>query len=221
MLVNLYAATGVATTGGTWTYAGGLSPYPAAPSTYNANIDFDDLETLVFGDYSYTYTITTCSCTSSNTVTVTVGEQIEVINNECEGAINLPISGSFITNQTTLTTCPGNLVTLASDTNNFADISADVWYKSNTLSTAAYLQVNVIPETPAIGAGLNGTVFVSIYTGSCSSLSLKEEGAMSLTSTGYSYFSNLTYNNVALIYRIYSKTGTEGDFSINIQFDDP
>ena len=219
MLVNLYDNLGNATPNGTWTYLGS-APNPPIPDPYNANID---LTNVPYGSYTYQYFVDCETNSHTNVITLDYYEQTPVSNDECTGAIGLPLNGNQLINQTTLTECPGNLVSLSSETNNFSNIATDVWYKSNTLNQSNFIQIEIQPTgLIPIGNNQNNSVYLSIYSSTCGSLVLEEEGAMILNAqNNYIYYSTKVFSQEVLYYRVYSVQNTEGYFNINISFDDP
>ena len=95
MTVNLWSQL-VAQSGftpqatGTWTRVSVAGPQP--PATYNANISFANVAT---GSYIYRYTVTNGSCTSTADVTVVWTQIAARANDECLGALPLPLPFTY------------------------------------------------------------------------------------------------------------------------------
>ncbi len=86
MAILFDSLTGAKSTGGTWTKISGPL-LPAAPGTYNGDVDFDSAEK---GTHIYQYeteSTTITGCSDLSTVTVEVGEGFPMVNDECTGAI--------------------------------------------------------------------------------------------------------------------------------------
>ncbi len=125
-------------------------------------------------------------------------------NDECSGAINLPVNSGC---SNTVGTVNSATASSGIPTSCTGPAAYDVWYKFTAVD------VNETITTSSFGAGFGGTRRMELYSGSCGSLTSLGCGTTSVTS------SSLTVGNTYYV-RIYTTTGPAptafGDFKICI-----
>lgn len=76
-----------ASTGGTWTYVGTLTPAPTPPVTYNGTADFSSVTNA--GDYPFKYEVTSGSVTTSKVYTVAFDFFDDRTNDNCANSVTV------------------------------------------------------------------------------------------------------------------------------------
>lgn len=223
VITNLYndILTGARNTGGTWLKVTG--PGPAAPGTYNGDIDFDG---TTEGRTIYSYTVVSGACSDISYATVDYYIKKVRSNNECAGAINVlgfggPGLSAGIRAETLADECPGPMVPTAGlDPIPVAwgagSFSGDVWYRVNAPSSLTPYGVYITADGNDYPDGVI-TPVIAAYTGTCASLVL-ENAERSLNNGQASVFVSVPASTVLTIYvRVACVQGTEGKFSLVVQ----
>ena len=216
--------TGTKTEDGTWSFISGPAGAPAAPSTFDEDVDFSAADD---GVYVYRYQVTSGGCTSLSTVTVTVGTANTAANDECDTAINITTHFSLAT--TTIPTgtttfngaelwtqgCEKDIATESADSPWASTPTGDVWFRVPlpTLTTAADYNIAVGVNSSFFSNGLNQPM-LAIYTGDCDDLTLLDQSESSGTSL--SLVANITGSPTRLYIRVGAKSTNEGLFDITL-----
>lgn len=216
--------TGTKTEDGTWSFISGPAGAPAAPSTFDEDVDFSAADD---GVYVYRYQVTSGGCTSLSTVTVTVGTANTAANDECDTAINITTHFSLAT--TTIPTgtttfngaelwtqgCEKDIATESDDNPWSSTPTGDVWFRVPlpSLTTAADYNIAVGVNSSFFSNGLNQPM-LAIYTGDCDDLTLLDQSESSGTSL--SLVANITGSPTRLYIRVGAKSTNEGLFDITL-----
>lgn len=150
-----------ASTGGTWTYEGDVSPAPTPPVTYNGTADFSGV--TEFGDFPFKYEVTSGGVTTSNIYTVEWAEYDVRVNDDCSGAIFIPLPGSIVSNFDTFiednlaSSCPGGCAS-ATDSGTTkpsewgsGSFEGDIWYHTTLPSKSSLYYYQVIVDGTSFG----------------------------------------------------------------------
>ncbi len=194
------------TSGGSWNFSSGDTPYPLPPSAYDSPLDY----TGYIGDFVYTYTITCGEVTDVSLHALTITNHIPVYNDECSGAELWKVHNVLSAGSTSLTnqyfnantqTCPGlDAATLSSDLPSIWNNEpvADIWFKiPMPESTGATSKITVTIDGTSYSNGLRP--YLALYTGGCGTLSLQDATAVTSNLTSLVY--NMTpYNTNAYLY---------------------
>lgn len=219
-----------ASTGGTWTYEGDVSPAPTPPVTYNGTADFSSV--TEFGDFPFKYTVTSGSVTTSNIYTVSWAEYDARVNDDCSNAIFIDLPSSFSSSfrveiqDNLASSCPDGCAP-ATDSGTIkptewgsGTFAGDIWYQCTlpVKSSLYYYQVLV----DGVPFGEEGIVnpLLELWTGSSSddclsitSLNATKGGGQQAALTGS--VPSTTSRKLAI--RVSSNSGNEGLFRLTIK----
>jgi len=218
--------TGTKTEDGTWSFISGPAGAPAAPSTFDEDVDFSAADD---GVYVYRYQVTSGGCTSLSTVTVTVGTPNTSPNDECDDAINITAHFSLATTTipsgtTTFNTaeiwtqgCEKDIATESADSPWVSTPTGDVWFRVPlpTLSPSSDYNVGVsITSSPYIN-GLQQPMLALYSTGSdCTDLTLLDFSES--TTNSLMLVAPLVSSPTRLYIRVGAKSTNEGLFDITL-----
>lgn len=217
--------TGTKTEGGTWSFISGPAGAPAAPSTFDEDVDFSAADD---GVYVYRYQVTYGSCTSLSTVTVTVGTANLAANDDCETAINITThftfatttipSGTTILNGAEIWTqgCEKDIASLSVDTP-FSLATSDVWYVAPLpiLGSAQFYNVGVSVSGSFYTNGLNQPS-LALYMGEAGCTDLVLLSQVESSNSTANLVVNLPHTAAYLYIRVGARGINEGLFDITI-----
>lgn len=217
------------TSGGSWAFSSGDTPYPLPPSAYNSPLDY----TGYVGDFVYTYTVTCGEVTDVSIHEVAIVNKLPIDNNECSSATILKVHHLTTEGQTiteglwvggTSEICSTDFAvqagTYSSETtpaNWTPTPDADVWYRIPLpTGTSAEYSFSITLDSGAYSNNPLLTKYMAIYTGACGSLTLKDSVAKTSLRTSVIYYEIPSANTDPYLYlRIGSTTGGYVDIIID------
>lgn len=215
-----------ATTGGTWSYVGTITPAPTAPVTYNGTADFTGLTTA--GDYEFKYEVTSGGVTTSNIYTVAYDIYDTRTNDTCSTPINIVTFPGYPflveVEDNLAAACPGcesptdSGTAIPSEWGSGAPFR-DLWYRAHLSANDEIKFIVVTIDGTPYSNGITNPV-VELYLDNigtaCGSLTpvVASRGAGKTVVTGIAVPSGVQR---MLTIRVSAPDGDEGMFSIKIE----
>lgn len=218
MVINLFnELQGSKTINGTWANAGGTTPAPAPPGTYNGTID---LTGYTDGTYRYSYTVTLSGKTDVKYLSIPYVTPSDRSNEVCTNA--LPIfynnnTGGYqdqynYTDCTDLKAPAASIVALPANWT-AASYSGDLWYKL-TMNKDAFISLTI--DSTGFNNGMINPA-VAIYISCSTTLVTAVQGINNLVNIDWTHI-GVTPETYYI--RVACPIGKEGKFNLSVVIQD-
>lgn len=222
-VINFYdSLLGTKTINGTWSFVSGPATFPAAPASYNDDVDFD---TFDYGTYVYSYEVTNSGCTDTSLLTIEWSESDLPSNNNCNTAKLLQYSNGStlsIINQTNIGDCSLNLgsptdsgIVEPASWSSVTSYTGDLWFRCNVvLDGGSNVNFKFSVDGSPYSNGIQ-TPMIAVYNGDCGTLSLLDDQV----GFGSQYIESSVLSTIGAADTYYLRVASEsaGRFTVSVE----